>query len=189
MQGPDLTNSQVGVLIRFRRDHVAFMADIEALFHQVQVPDEQCDFLRFLWWPDANLEEAIQEYQMTVHLFVAVSSPGCLILPWNKWPKDMESQKKSVVPETIRRNCGRSSSFGQGWTNYHWTDLRSLPSICAEGLTWPSLYATAVLIWNAFRQRGAQRNSEILTWIRTVYLLNVPSGYNGALNMMCLNFA
>ena len=81
MQGPDVTNSQVGGLTRFRQDHVAFMADIESVFHQVQVPDEQCDFLRFLWSPDGNLEEAIQVYQMIVHLFGAVSSPGCLILP------------------------------------------------------------------------------------------------------------
>ena len=72
MQGPDLINSLVGVLMRFLQDHIEFMTDREAMFHQVRVPDEQCDFLRFLWWPDGNLEEVIQEYQMTVHLFGAV---------------------------------------------------------------------------------------------------------------------
>ena len=41
LPGPDLTNSLVGVLMRFRQDHVAFMADIETMFHQVRVPDEQ----------------------------------------------------------------------------------------------------------------------------------------------------
>jgi len=31
LQGPNLTNSLVGVLVRFRREPVAFMADIEAM--------------------------------------------------------------------------------------------------------------------------------------------------------------
>ena len=32
LQGPDLTNSLIGVLTRFRQEPVAFMADIEAMF-------------------------------------------------------------------------------------------------------------------------------------------------------------
>ena len=50
MQGSDPTNSLDGVLMWFWQDHVAFMADIEAMFHQLQVLNEQCDFLGFLWW-------------------------------------------------------------------------------------------------------------------------------------------
>ena len=104
LQGPDLTNSLVGVLTRFRQDRVAFMADIEAMFHQVRVPDEQCDFLRFLWWPDGNLEAAIQEYQMTVHLFGAASSPSCCNFALKQTAEDTEPQRGSLVAETIRRN-------------------------------------------------------------------------------------
>lgn len=33
LQGPDLTNSLLGVLIRFRQHPIALMADIEAMFH------------------------------------------------------------------------------------------------------------------------------------------------------------
>ena len=40
LQGPDLTNSLIRLLTRFRQEHVAFMADIEAMSHQVRVPDE-----------------------------------------------------------------------------------------------------------------------------------------------------
>ena len=48
LQGPDLTNGLVGVLSRFRQGPVAFMSDIDAMFHQVRVPEDQRDFLRFL---------------------------------------------------------------------------------------------------------------------------------------------
>ena len=37
LRGPDLTNKLVGVLIRFRQEPVALMADIESMFHQVNV--------------------------------------------------------------------------------------------------------------------------------------------------------
>ena len=60
LQGPDLTNSLVGVLTRFREDPVAFMADVESMFHQVIVPPEQYDYLRFLWWPGGNLDAELE---------------------------------------------------------------------------------------------------------------------------------
>ena len=50
ISGPDLTNQLVGVLTRFREEHVAFIADVEAMFHQVRVPKGQRSLLRFLWW-------------------------------------------------------------------------------------------------------------------------------------------
>ena len=40
LSGPDLTNELAGVLIRFCTREVAFMGDIEAMYHQVQVPEE-----------------------------------------------------------------------------------------------------------------------------------------------------
>ena len=41
LQGPNLTNSLVGVLTRFRLEPVAIMADIEAMFYQVHRPENQ----------------------------------------------------------------------------------------------------------------------------------------------------
>ena len=76
LQGPDLTNSLVGVLTRFREESVAFIGDIESMFYQVKVPPEQRSFLRFLWWPDGSFQTTPRDYQMTVHLFGAVSSPS-----------------------------------------------------------------------------------------------------------------
>ena len=35
LQGPDLTNKLVGVLIRFREESIALMADVETMYHQI----------------------------------------------------------------------------------------------------------------------------------------------------------
>ena len=72
-QGPDLTNSLLGVLIRFRQEPVAFMGDISKMFYQVRVAPEHRDYLRFFWL-DENSRPA--EYRLTVHVFGATSSPS-----------------------------------------------------------------------------------------------------------------
>ena len=77
LQGPNLTNNLTGILCRFRKGQIAVTCDIEACYHQVKVNKEQRDYLRFLWWPDGNLDKPAQEFRMTVHLFGATSSPGC----------------------------------------------------------------------------------------------------------------
>jgi hypothetical protein len=63
LQGPDLTNDLVGVLIRFRQDRIAYAADIEAMFHQTRVISKDTDALRFLWWSD-SIDDSPEEYQM-----------------------------------------------------------------------------------------------------------------------------
>ena len=41
LPGPDLTNYLAGVLLQFRSEEVTLMGDIEAMFYQVQIPDNQ----------------------------------------------------------------------------------------------------------------------------------------------------
>lgn len=77
LQGPDLTSSLIGVLTRFRQEPIAFTADIEAMYHQVRVPDDNADLQRFLWWPAGDLNRDIAEYRMMVHNFGAATSPTC----------------------------------------------------------------------------------------------------------------
>ena len=77
LTGPDLINSLVGVLCRFRKEAVAVVCDIERMFHQFFVPPRVRNYLRCLWREHGDLETEPQEYQMAVHLFGAASSPGC----------------------------------------------------------------------------------------------------------------
>ncbi|XP_071959794.1 uncharacterized protein [Antedon mediterranea] len=76
LPGSNMTNSLVGVLLRFREDPVAIMADIEAMFHQVKVPVKDRDYMRFFWWPEGDVNQQPVECRMTAHLFGAASSPA-----------------------------------------------------------------------------------------------------------------
>ena len=69
LQGPDLTSNLLGILSRFCQEKYAFMADIEKMFFQVRVRKEDQTFLRFLRWPNEDLEQKAEEYCMraTVH--------------------------------------------------------------------------------------------------------------------------
>ena len=105
LQGPDLTNSLVGVITRFRQDPVAFMSDIEAMFHQVRVRPTDCDaMMRFLWWPDGNLAFQPEEYQMTVHLFGAASSPSCANFALKRVAEDHKTEFDVETIRTVKRN-------------------------------------------------------------------------------------
>ncbi|KAL6472372.1 hypothetical protein MHYP_G00185600 [Metynnis hypsauchen] len=77
LTGPELTNTLIGVLCRFRKGPVAVMCDIERMFHQFRVTAEHQDYLRFLWWDNGDIESEPSVYRMKVHLFGAASSPGC----------------------------------------------------------------------------------------------------------------
>ena len=73
LKGPDLLNSLVTVLSKFRRGKVAVMSDVEKMFHQILVPTQDRDSLRFLW-RDSQSDE-ISEYQFLVHPFGKKDSP------------------------------------------------------------------------------------------------------------------
>ena len=77
LSGPDLTNTLVGVLCRFRLEPIAFCCDIREMFHQFRVKEDHRNYLRFLWWRDGDFLQQPHELRMTVHLFGATSSPGC----------------------------------------------------------------------------------------------------------------
>ncbi|XP_066023399.1 uncharacterized protein [Pocillopora verrucosa] len=103
-QGPDLTNNLVGVLIRFRQEPVAVMGDVQSMFHQVRVPEEDRDLLRFLWWPRGDFSKELEEYRMTVHLFGAVSSPSCANFAMRRNAEDHRHEFSPDVVSTVLKN-------------------------------------------------------------------------------------
>ncbi|KAK3728195.1 hypothetical protein QZH41_004910 [Actinostola sp. cb2023] len=104
LQGPDLTNSLVGVLTRFRQEPVALMADIEAMFYQVRVRPSDRNCLRFLWWPSGDFSRTPEEYQMCVHLFGGTSSPTCANFALRKTATDNEKDFDPTTVNTVLSN-------------------------------------------------------------------------------------
>jgi len=76
LQGPDLMNGLLGIIILFCQEPVAMVADVEGMFHQVRVAPDDCNALRFLWWPNNDLSKEPVDYQTLVHLYRAMSSPS-----------------------------------------------------------------------------------------------------------------
>ncbi|XP_071948929.1 uncharacterized protein [Antedon mediterranea] len=103
-QGPDLTNTLVGVLLRFRLGPIAFAADIEKMFYQVKVGETDSHYLSHLWWEDGNLNMNPQEYQMVVHLFGGKSSPSCSNFALRKVAKDHADDFDPVVTNAVNNN-------------------------------------------------------------------------------------
>ena len=54
LAGLDLLHGLIGTIFRFRAGPIALTADIESLFLQVQVPEQDRSCLRFLWRPRTN---------------------------------------------------------------------------------------------------------------------------------------
>ena len=75
LAGPDLLHGLVGTIFRFREGPIALTADIESMFLQVQVPEQDRSCLRFLWSLRTNEPVHIYKYQR--HLFGAKSFPTC----------------------------------------------------------------------------------------------------------------
>ncbi|XP_030843562.1 uncharacterized protein LOC115924830 [Strongylocentrotus purpuratus] len=104
LQGPDLTNRLLGVLLRWRKEKVAIMADIQSMFYQVKVTPDQCDMLRYLWWPEGNITKEPVAYRMLVHLFGATSSPSCSNYALKRTAKDNEGCAKEEVLDAIQKD-------------------------------------------------------------------------------------
>ncbi|XP_070566927.1 uncharacterized protein [Ptychodera flava] len=104
LQGPDMTNSLIGVLLRFRQDPVALVADIKQMFHQVRVDPSDCDVLRFLWWPNGDLTKDPIDHQMLVHLFGATSSPSCASYALRRTADDNRGNFDSDIINSVYRN-------------------------------------------------------------------------------------
>ena len=113
LSGPDLTNNLLGVLLRFRQDTVAFMADIEQMFHSFLVQEQHRDLLRFFWYKDNDPNGEPIEYRMKVHVFGNTSSPAvatyCLRKTAEVGEQEFGSDAKDFVHDNFYVDDGLKS--------------------------------------------------------------------------------
>ncbi len=60
--------------------------------------------LRFLWWPEGNLDNPPKEYKMNVHLFGGASSPSCANFTLRKMAEDNASHFDDQAIQTVQSN-------------------------------------------------------------------------------------
>ena len=94
LEGTDLLQNLVFVLLRFRQHHFAVTADIEGMFLQVGVLPEDQPSLRFLWREDPTAVVVVHQY--TRHIFGARDSPTCA----NYALKQTAMDNKAMFPDT-----------------------------------------------------------------------------------------
>ncbi|XP_076064941.1 uncharacterized protein LOC143038982 [Oratosquilla oratoria] len=100
-QGPDISNLLLGVLLRFRLGLYACTADIETMYYQVKVPEDDRDYLRFLWWKDGQIGSDIVK---TSHPFGASCSPSIANYALKRVVQDHGSQFYTSVSEIVLNN-------------------------------------------------------------------------------------
>ena len=79
------------------------MGDIEAKFHQVKVPKDQCSFLKFLRWDGSDPDKEIIDYEMKAHVFRGTSSPSCSNFALRRTAKDNEQQYGKEITQILER--------------------------------------------------------------------------------------
>ncbi|XP_077971383.1 uncharacterized protein LOC144425718 [Styela clava] len=102
LPGPDQMNSLLGILLRFRMERVAVKCDIKAFFHQFLVDEPHRDLLRFLWWDNSDMTGNLCHYKLKIHLFGAISSPGCASFGLKHAADDGESSFGKEAADFIR---------------------------------------------------------------------------------------
>lgn len=110
------------------------MADIEAMYYQVKFPEEDTDLMRFLWWPQGDIEQDMEENKMTVHLFGATSSPKCANYALRRAAQDSSINASSEAVDTILNNFYVDDCLKSVEHTAHAIALyKDLKALCASG--------------------------------------------------------
>ena len=99
LQGPDLVNKLLCVLLRLRRHSIAIQADVEAMYNQIRIPSYDRDALRFLWYSGGQ----IVHYRMTSHLFGGIWCASSSTYALRKTIED-STDVNPLVKDTIEKS-------------------------------------------------------------------------------------
>ena len=95
--GPDLLANLLEIILRFRKHPVGVLADIEGMFMQVAIREEDQSALRFLWLEDG----IIRQYQYARLNFRATCSPCCAIFALHRCAADLSDRFPDVYEAVL----------------------------------------------------------------------------------------
>lgn len=101
LQGPDMLNSLVGILLRFRKEKVAITMDVQHMFYNFKVPEKQRSYLRFIWHQNNNFHEPLVDYQMTRHVFGNTASPAVANYGFRKVVQTADNDVKNLIGDNF----------------------------------------------------------------------------------------
>lgn len=104
LSGPDLNNSLLGVLLRFRKEPIAFTADIQQMFYCFVVHEDHRDYLRFLLYEDNNFSKKVRDYRMKVHVFGNSPSPAVAIYCMRRAAAEGEREHGADAKQFVLRH-------------------------------------------------------------------------------------
>ena len=124
LKSPDLLNSLIWLLFRFRKGKYASTADIEQMVYQIFVFEKDRVSLRFLW-RNTTLNKNV-DYVMNVHLFRKIDCPGCVNWSLNKTALDQNNTNPENIISKILKQ------FLHGWLPWFISDKGIANSIIKD---------------------------------------------------------
>ncbi|XP_028822925.1 uncharacterized protein LOC114778148, partial [Denticeps clupeoides] len=104
LTGPDLNNTLLGVLMRFRKEKVAILADVQQMFHCFIVRPDHRNYLRFLWYNNNDVTKEVIDYRMKVHVFGNSPSPAIAIYGLRRAIREGEREHGSDTVDFVERH-------------------------------------------------------------------------------------
>ena len=104
LQGPDYVRNLAGIFTRFTKEKIALSCDIEGMFNQIFVREENRNLLRFMWWKNDDNDTDPVQYRVTTHLFGAVSSPACAMYVLHTTAEKYESMFGKEAADFVQNN-------------------------------------------------------------------------------------
>ena len=105
LAGENLLNGLVEVLIRFRLRRYACVANISKCFFQVEIPCDQQDWFRIVWYENNDLDHGKpQVFRFTRHVWGINSSPYVALLALNRLVEENPTNASKVTLNAIENN-------------------------------------------------------------------------------------
>ena len=131
LTGPDLLANLLGIILRFRKDPVGALADIEGMFMQIAIREEDQSALRFLWLEDG----IVRQYQYFRLIFGATCSPCCAVFALHccaadlsdLFPDDYEAVLNNFYMDDFIVVCHRWSRSSPRIESTHRSPTRRVP--------------------------------------------------------------